>query len=56
MSLTDVMSGAGLHLYAEVALVLSAGAFVAVLVRTLRRKNAELFERARWMPLEDDDD
>ncbi len=56
MSLGDVMGGAGLQLFAEVGLLLSAGAFLAVGVSTLLRRNRDAFERARHLPLEHDDD
>jgi cbb3-type cytochrome oxidase subunit 3 len=54
MSLTDIMSHAGLAGYAEVALVLFAGVFLAVAIRLYRpSRRRELDEVAR-MPLEDD--
>ena len=56
MSLGDVMGGAGLELFAEVGLLLSAGAFLAVGVSTLLRRNRDAFERARHLPLEHDGD
>jgi len=54
MSLTDVMSGFGLQLFAELGLVLFGGAFVAIVVTTFLRRNRETFERARFLPLEDE--
>jgi cbb3-type cytochrome oxidase subunit 3 len=54
MSLTDVMSGFGLHLYAEGGLVLFGAAFLAIAVTTFLRRNREHFERARFLPLEDE--
>jgi cbb3-type cytochrome oxidase subunit 3 len=54
MSLTDVMSGFGLHLFAEAGLVLFGAAFLAIVVTTFLRRNREHFERARLLPLEDD--
>ena len=56
MSLTDVMSGFGLHLFAEAGLVLFGAAFLAIAVTTFLRRNREHFERARLLPLEDDGD
>jgi len=53
MSLTDVMSGLGLHLFAEAGLVLFGAAFLAIVVTTFLRRNREHFERARFLPLED---
>jgi cbb3-type cytochrome oxidase subunit 3 len=54
MSLVDIMSAMRLHVFAEAALVLAAAGFVGVLVSVLLRRNREWFERARFMPLEDD--
>jgi cbb3-type cytochrome oxidase subunit 3 len=52
MSLTDVMSGFGMHLFAEAGLVLFGAAFLAIVVTTFLRRNREHFERARFLPLE----
>jgi len=52
MSLTDVMSGFGLQLFAEAGLVLFGAAFLAIAVTTFLRRNREHFERARFLPLE----
>jgi cbb3-type cytochrome oxidase subunit 3 len=52
MSLTDVMSGFGLHRFAEAGLVLFGVAFLAIVVTTFLRRNREHFERARFLPLE----
>jgi cbb3-type cytochrome oxidase subunit 3 len=54
MSLTDIMSGMRLHLFAEAAFVLALTAFGAVLVAVFRRGNRAAFERARYIPLEDE--
>lgn len=54
MSLTDVMSGFGLHVFAEAGLVLFGAAFVAIAVTTFLRRNREHFEHASLLPLEDD--
>jgi len=54
MSLTDVMSGFGLQLFAEAGLVLFGAAFLAIAVTTFLRRNREHFERARFLPLEDE--
>ena len=51
MSLGDVVGGAGLQLFAQVALVLFTGAFLAVLLGMVLGGDDELFERARSMPL-----
>jgi hypothetical protein len=54
MSMSDIMSAMRLHLFAEVALVLSLGAFTTVLVTVFLGKNRGPFERARRLPLEDE--
>jgi cbb3-type cytochrome oxidase subunit 3 len=54
MSLTDVMSGFGLQLFAETGFVLFGAAFLAIAVTTFLRRNREHFERARFLPLEDE--
>ena len=54
MSLTDVMSGFGLHLFAEAGLVLFGAAFLAIAVTTFLRRNQEHFARARFLPFEDE--
>lgn len=53
MKLSDVMSAAGLQVFAEIGLVLFAAAFVTVIVTTFLRRNREAFERARHLPLDD---
>ena len=53
MSLTDVMSGFGLQIFAEAGLVLFGAAFLAIAVTTFLGRNREDFERARFLPLED---
>lgn len=54
MSLVDVTSAMRLHVFAEAALILAAAGFAGVLASVLLRRNREFFERARFMPLEDD--
>jgi hypothetical protein len=54
MSMSDIMSAMRLHLFAEVALVLSLAAFATVLVTVFLGKNRAPFERARLLPLEDE--
>jgi cbb3-type cytochrome oxidase subunit 3 len=49
------MSRMGLATYAEVALILFLAAFVAVVIRVLSRRHAETWNRARYLPLEDDE-
>lgn len=55
MKLSDVMGAMALSGYAEVGLVIAGAAFVAVVVATFLQRNREPFERARQMPLTDDD-
>lgn len=54
MSLTDIMSAMRLHLFAEAGFVLALAGFATVLVTVFRRDNRAAFERARWLPLEDE--
>ncbi len=54
MSLTDVMSAAGLHGWAEVGLVISLVAFTAIVVRVARSPREEI-DRAARQVLEPDD-
>ena len=53
MSLSELVSALRLHLWAEIALVLFLALFAGVLVYTLGRKRAALFDRARHMPLDE---
>jgi cbb3-type cytochrome oxidase subunit 3 len=54
LRLSDIMSHAGLHGYAEVALILFAAAFLAIVLRVFTpARRAEMDAMAR-MPLEDD--
>jgi hypothetical protein len=52
MRLSDIMSAMHLGAYPEVALILFMAAFFAIAVNVFRRRNAEIWERARHMPLE----
>ena len=54
MKLSDIMGAMELHMYAEVAMVIFMTMFVVVVVHILRRANAERFEQARFMPLDDE--
>jgi hypothetical protein len=47
MDLTDVMSQAGLARYAEIGLVISIIAFIALVIWALRRPRREMDEIAR---------
>jgi hypothetical protein len=55
MSLSDIMSAAGLSGYAEVGLVLFLLAFISIAIRTLTRARSAEWERARQLPLLADD-
>lgn len=54
MRLSDIMSAAGLAFYAEVALCLFMLAFVLIALGIVARRNRSTWERARWLPLSDD--
>lgn len=54
MSLTDLMSGANLAIYPQIALVIFLVVFIAVAIMTFKKGSQPLWERARQMPLEDD--
>ena len=55
MSLTEIMSNAGLSRYAEWALLLFVFAFIVILVRIFRpSRRVELEDKAK-LPLRDDD-
>lgn len=53
MSLSEIMSQAGLEGYAEIGLVLFFALFLGVLVYTFRKRNQAKFDRASRMPLDD---
>jgi cbb3-type cytochrome oxidase subunit 3 len=55
MRLTDVMSHAGLAIYAEVAMVLFLIAFGIIVVRTFWPSRRDEMDRASRLPLEEDD-
>jgi cbb3-type cytochrome oxidase subunit 3 len=55
MSLADIMGGSGFSLFAEIGLLVALGAFAGVVAGLCRRANRDAFERARHLPLEDDD-
>ena len=54
MSLTDVMSAFALQVFPEVGLVLFGVAFLVIAVTMFLRRNRAYFERARFLPLEED--
>jgi|KBSSwiStaDraftv2_1062776.scaffolds.fasta_scaffold2162510_2 cbb3-type cytochrome oxidase subunit 3 len=53
-SLTDVVSGAGLSGYAEVALVIFFIAFIGVVISLFLPSRKRTFERMRRLPIERD--
>jgi hypothetical protein len=52
-SLSDVVSGAGLHIYADIALIIFFAVFLAVLARVTFTKRSH-WEHEENLPLEDD--
>ncbi len=54
MKLSDIMSYADLSNYAEVALVLFLGAFVAITIRTFLPSRGRELHEASLLPLEED--
>ena len=54
MSLSEIMSNAGLSRYAELALVLFVFAFVVIIARVYRPSKGEGLERQARLPLDDD--
>jgi cbb3-type cytochrome oxidase subunit 3 len=54
MSLTEIMSSAGLTRYPEIALLLFVFAFLVILVRVFMPSRKRGFDRAARMPLDDD--
>jgi len=56
MRLSDIMSSMQLSSYAEVALLLFLGAFVAVAISVFWSHSSEEWERCRHLPLDTRDD
>jgi cbb3-type cytochrome oxidase subunit 3 len=56
MRLSDIMSGMQLSCYAEVALLLFLGAFVAVAVSVFWSRQTEDWEHCRHLPLDGEDE
>lgn len=54
MKLSDIMSNAGLSMYAQVALVIFFGVFVAVTLYTWRPSRRAELDAAAMIPLNDD--
>ncbi len=53
MKLSDIMSHAGLSMYAQVALILFVGVFVLVTIRTFAPSNRRAMHEASMLPLDD---
>ena len=53
MSLSELVSALRLHVWAEIALVLFLALFAGVLIYAFGRKRADVFDRARRMPLDE---
>ena len=54
MSLTEIMSNAGLSRYAEIALLLFFFAFIVIVWRIFRPARRKELERQARLPLDDD--
>jgi cbb3-type cytochrome oxidase subunit 3 len=54
-SLTDVVSGAGLSGYAEIALVIFLVAFLGVVISLLLPSKQRTYEHLRQLPMDADD-
>ena len=54
MRISDIVSHAGLAIYAQVALVLFIAAFVAIVVAVFRPSRKSALERFGQLPLDDD--
>ena len=53
MKLSDIMGNAGLSAYAEVALVLFLGVFIAIVIRTFAPSRRRELDEASMIPLDD---
>ena len=54
-SLTDVVSGAGLSGYAEIALVIFLIAFIGIVISLFAPSKRVTYERMRHLPMDDTD-
>ncbi len=54
MRLSDVMSAFALQVFPEVGFVLFGATYVVIAVTVFLRRNRIYFERARFLPLEED--
>ena len=55
-SLTDVVSGAGLSIYAEIALVIFLVAFLGIVISLFAPGRRQIHERLRHLPIDGDSD
>ena len=53
MRLGEIMSAAGLQVFAEIGLVMFLAIFAGVVVYTFTSRNRATFDRARTAPLDD---
>ena len=53
MKLSDIMSGAGLSIHAQVALVIFFGVFIAIVARTFSPSRRAAQDEAARLPLDD---
>lgn len=53
MKLSDIMSNAGLSVYAEIALIIFLAVFVAIVFRVFAPSRKHEWERASQLPLDD---
>ena len=53
-SLTDVVSGAGLSVYAEIALVIFLVAFVGIVISLFAPGKRRTYEHLRRLPIDED--
>ena len=54
MKLSDIMGNAGLSLYAQIALVIFLGVFIAITVRTWAPSRRRELDEAALIPLNDE--
>ena len=54
MSLTDIVSAAGLAIYAQVALIIFVAVFIAIVIRTFAPSRGRYMDEAARIPLEED--
>lgn len=53
MKLSDVMSGAGLSIYAEIAMVIFMAVFIGIVIHLFRPSRRESLERHGAIPLDE---